>query len=94
MKIRHMLSTLVLVVLVASAVLLHAALMDCHGHDVRVIVIGEKGKGSAEFYSVRGVRDEPSCIMRYASWVKKYAPSLVKTMLALHNDMHISLSTF
>ena len=58
-----MLSTLVLVVLVASAVLLHTALMDCHGHDVRVIVIGEKGKGSAEFYSVRGVRDEPSCIM-------------------------------
>lgn len=42
------------------------------GRGVRVIVIGEKGKGDAEFYSVRGVRKEPS-------WIKKWAPSLVKT---------------
>ena len=42
------------------------------GRGVRVIVIGEKGKGDAEFYSVRGVMKEPS-------WIKKWAPSLVKT---------------
>ncbi|KAN0109683.1 hypothetical protein V8E52_009029 [Russula decolorans] len=41
------------------------------GRGVRVIVIGEKGKGDAEFYSVRGMRKEPS-------WIKKWAPSLVK----------------
>jgi hypothetical protein len=41
------------------------------GHGVRVIVIGEKGKGDAEFYSVRGMRKE-------LSWIKKWAPSLVK----------------
>jgi hypothetical protein len=41
------------------------------GRGVRVIVIGEKGKGDAEFYSVRGVRKE-------LSWIKKWAPSLVK----------------
>jgi fatty acid synthase subunit alpha len=42
------------------------------GRGVRVIVIGEKGKGDAEFYSVHGVRKEPS-------WIKKWAPLLVKT---------------
>jgi fatty acid synthase subunit alpha, fungi type len=42
------------------------------GHGVHVIVIGEKGKGDAEFYSVCGVRKE-------LSWIKKWAPSLVKT---------------
>jgi len=42
------------------------------GRGVRVIIIEEKGKGDAEFYSVRGVRKEPS-------WIKKWAPSLVKT---------------
>ncbi|KAN0105615.1 hypothetical protein V8E52_010860, partial [Russula decolorans] len=41
------------------------------GRGVRVIVIGEKGKGDAEFYSVRGMKKEPS-------WIKKWAPSLVK----------------
>jgi len=30
------------------------------GRGVRVVVIGEKGKGDAEFYTVRGVREEPS----------------------------------
>ena len=45
------------------------------GRGVRVIVIGEKGKGDAEFYSVRGVKVEPS-------WVKKWTPSLVKTRSA------------
>ena len=57
------------------------------GRGVRVIVIGEKGRGDAEFYSVHGVRDEPS-------WVKKCAPSLVKTRLALRNDMRFSFLTF
>ena len=42
------------------------------GRGVRVIVIGEKGKGDAEFYSVRGVKIEPS-------WIMKWTPSLVKT---------------
>ena len=41
------------------------------GHGVRVIVVGEKGKGDAEFYLVRGMRKE-------ASWTKKWAPSPVK----------------
>jgi hypothetical protein len=57
------------------------------GRGVRVIVIGEKGKGDAEFYSVRGVRDEPS-------WVKKWAPSLVKTRLALPNGIRFSFLTY
>jgi hypothetical protein len=38
---------------------------------VRVIAIGEKGKGGAKFYSVCGVRKE-------SFWIKKWAPSLVK----------------
>jgi fatty acid synthase subunit alpha, fungi type len=42
------------------------------GRGVRVITIGEKGKGDAEFYSVRGVKTEQS-------WIKKWTPSLVKT---------------
>ncbi|KAF8271214.1 fatty acid synthase [Lactarius quietus] len=42
------------------------------GRGVRVIVIGDKGKGDAEFYSVSGVRVEQS-------WTKKWIPSLVKT---------------
>lgn len=57
------------------------------GRGVRVIVIGEKGKGDAEFYSVRGVKDEPS-------WIKKWAPSLVKTRLALPDNMCFSFLTF
>jgi fatty acid synthase subunit alpha len=56
------------------------------GRGVRVIVIGEKGRGDAEFYSVRGMRDEP--------WVKKCAPSLVKTRLALRDDMCFNFLTF
>ncbi|KAI0067274.1 fatty acid synthase [Artomyces pyxidatus] len=42
------------------------------GRGVRVIVLGDKGKGDAEFYSVKGVKKEQS-------WVKKWTPSLVKT---------------
>jgi fatty acid synthase subunit alpha len=57
------------------------------GRGVRVVVIGEKGGGDAEFYSVRGVRDEPS-------WVKKCAPSLVKTRSALRNDIRFNFLTF
>jgi fatty acid synthase subunit alpha, fungi type len=45
------------------------------GCGVRVIVIGEECGGDVEIYSVRGVRDEPL-------WVKKWAASLVKTRLA------------
>jgi fatty acid synthase subunit alpha len=41
------------------------------GRGVRVIVIGEKGKGHAEFYSVRGMKSEQS-------WIKKSTLSLVK----------------
>ena len=39
------------------------------GHGVRVILIGEKGKGDAKFYLVRGVRKE-------SSWIKKWHPHL------------------
>ncbi|KAI0264369.1 fatty acid synthase [Gloeopeniophorella convolvens] len=42
------------------------------GRGVRVIVIGDKGRGDAEFYSVGGVKTEQS-------WVKKWTPGLVKT---------------
>jgi len=42
------------------------------GRGVRVIVIGDKGRGDAEFYSVSRVRTEQS-------WTKKWVPSLVKT---------------
>ncbi|KAI0046589.1 fatty acid synthase [Auriscalpium vulgare] len=42
------------------------------GRGIRVIVLGEKGKGDAEFYSVQGVKREDS-------WVKKWTPTLVKT---------------
>ena len=42
------------------------------GRGVRVIVIGDKGKGDAEFYSISGVKTEQS-------WCKKWIPSLVKT---------------
>ncbi|KAI9439787.1 fatty acid synthase [Lactarius indigo] len=42
------------------------------GRGVRVIVIGDKGKGDAEFYSVSDVKTEQS-------WTKKWIPSLVKT---------------
>jgi fatty acid synthase subunit alpha, fungi type len=42
------------------------------GRGIRTIVLGEKGKGDAEFYSVRGVKTEQS-------WMDKWAPSLVKT---------------
>ncbi|TFY83042.1 hypothetical protein EWM64_g962 [Hericium alpestre] len=41
------------------------------GRGVRVIVAGDKGKGDAELYSVRGVKHEQS-------WIKKWSPSLVK----------------
>jgi hypothetical protein len=49
---------------------LNARNLDERG--VRVIDIGEKGKGDAEFYLERGVRKEPS-------WIKKWAPLLAKT---------------
>lgn len=42
------------------------------GRGVRVIVIGEKGRGDAEFYSLHGVKVE-------SSWTTKWTPSLVKT---------------
>ncbi|THH15787.1 hypothetical protein EW146_g4747 [Bondarzewia mesenterica] len=42
------------------------------GRGVRVIVVGDKGKGDAELYSIRGVKSEDS-------WTKKWSPSLVKT---------------
>ena len=51
------------------------------GHGIHVIVIGEKGKGDAKFYSVRGVKAE-------SSWVKKWTPSLVKTRSAHLIDLH------
>jgi len=57
------------------------------GRGVRVIVVGEKGKGDAEFYSVHGVKVEPS-------WVKKWTPSLVKTRSAPLIDMHFDFLTF
>ncbi|TFY80295.1 hypothetical protein EWM64_g3715 [Hericium alpestre] len=45
---------------------------NLEGRGVRVIVAGDKGKGDAELYSVRGVKYEQS-------WIKKWSPSLVKT---------------
>jgi len=57
------------------------------GCGVRVIVIGEKGKGDAVFYSVLGVKVEPS-------WAKKWTPSLVKTRSAPLIDMHFDFLTF
>jgi fatty acid synthase subunit alpha, fungi type len=42
------------------------------GRGVRVIVIGDKGKGDVEFYTSSGVKYE-DC------WSKKWAPALVKT---------------
>jgi len=57
------------------------------GRGVRVIVIGEKGKGDAEFFSIHGVKVEPS-------WVKKWTPSLVKTRSAPLIDMRFDFLTF
>ncbi len=42
------------------------------GRGVRVIIIGEKGKGSSELYSTNSPKYE-------VWWSKKYAPQLVKT---------------
>lgn len=42
------------------------------GRGVRVIIIGDKGKGSSELYSTSPVRYE-------TWWSKKFAPKLVKT---------------
>ncbi|KAA1467738.1 fatty acid synthase [Dentipellis sp. KUC8613] len=42
------------------------------GRGVRVIVAGDRGKGDAELFSVRGIKYEQS-------WVKKYSPALAKT---------------
>jgi hypothetical protein len=50
------------------------------GRGVRVIVIGGKGQGDAEFYSVSRVKTE-------SSWFKKWTPSLVKTRCAFSGDM-------
>jgi fatty acid synthase subunit alpha len=42
------------------------------GRGVRMIVIGEKGKGSSELYTCSGVKYE-------SWWSKKFSPKLVKT---------------
>jgi len=42
------------------------------GRGVRVIIIGEKGKGSTELYSIASVKYE-------SWWGKAFAPRLVKT---------------
>jgi len=42
------------------------------GRGVRVIVVGDRGKGDAELYSIKGVKFEQS-------WTRKWSPSLVKT---------------
>ena len=42
------------------------------GRGIRVIVMGEKGKGGAEFYDANTVKREQW-------WSKKWAPKLVKT---------------
>lgn len=42
------------------------------GRGVRVLVVGDRGKGDAELYDVSKVRTE-QC------WTEKWAPSLVKT---------------
>lgn len=48
---------------------------NLEGRGVRVIVVGEKGKGSSELYDSQTVKYE-QC------WAKKYAPALVKTRFA------------
>ncbi|KAL5526485.1 FAS2 [Sanghuangporus sanghuang] len=45
---------------------------NLEGRGVRVVVVGEKGKGSSELYDSENVRYE-QC------WAKKYAPRLVRT---------------
>ena len=47
---------------------------------------GGKGRVDAEFYSVRWVRDDPS-------WIKKCAPSFVKTRSVLCNDTFFGFLT-
>lgn len=42
------------------------------GRGVRMIIIGEKGKGSSELYTCSGVKYE-------SWWSKKFSPQLVKT---------------
>ena len=42
------------------------------GRGIRTIIIGEKGKGASELYSVAGVTYE-------VWWNKTFAPRLVKT---------------
>ena len=42
------------------------------GRGVRVIVVGDKSKGTVELFDAQSVRQE-------VWWSKKYAPSLVKT---------------
>ena len=64
-----MLSTLVLVVLVGSA---HLPACNLDEHGVRVILIGEKGKGDAEF--LLGAWREERVVLD-----QEMAPSLVKT---------------
>ncbi|KAI5122922.1 hypothetical protein M0805_007600 [Coniferiporia weirii] len=45
---------------------------NLEGRGVRVVVVGEKGKGAAELYDSREVKREQW-------WAKKWSPSLVKT---------------
>ena len=45
---------------------------NLEGRGMRVIVVGDKGKGDVELYNARHVRYEDW-------WAKKYAPRLVRT---------------
>lgn len=49
---------------------------NLEGRGVRVVVVGEKGKGGAELFDSVEVRREQW-------WSKKWSPALVKTRLVL-----------
>lgn len=49
---------------------------NLEGRGVRVIVIGDKAKGTAELFDAESVKKE--------SWWKQYTPGLVKTRYVVH----------
>lgn len=63
------------------------------GRGVRVIVVGDKGKGDAELYDSLNVKCEDW-------WNKKFAPGLVRTrcviysLLVLNANVHLAMALF
>ena len=57
--------------------------LNLNGRGVRVLVLGDKGKGVAELFDGESVRHEEW-------WNKKYMPSLVKTRYVVYFRVALS----